>query len=168
LQSVLPAAQAQAHIESALSNIGLDTLQNMREGSPTGGALGQVPIQQQKRLEQVLGSLKLSQKKEVVEANLKRVMNIYMDIVYGTTDEIEKLVGKELPNGEILTRQKADQLIQRYDLPFDIRGRSKKITGTSSIDIDSLKPIKTTTGAWEIMKKKYSPATLRKWYGGNN
>src|SRR5699024_4764149 len=47
--------------ESALSNVGLDTLQDMRENSPTGGALGQVPIQQQKRLEQVLGSLNIDQ-----------------------------------------------------------------------------------------------------------
>src|SRR5699024_7165650 len=43
--------------ECALSNVGLDTLQDMRESSRSGCALGQVPIQQQKRLEQVLGSL---------------------------------------------------------------------------------------------------------------
>jgi hypothetical protein len=49
------ANRIQQFTESALSNVGLDTLQQMRENSPTGGALGQVPIQQQTRLEQVLG-----------------------------------------------------------------------------------------------------------------
>ena len=113
-----PAGEAKALIESALSNVGLDTLQTMRENSPTGGALGQVPIQQQKRLEQVLGSLDVGQRTEVVEDNLKRVINIYMDIVYGTPDEIQKLVDE----GEI-SEAEATPLMKRNKLSFDKFGK---------------------------------------------
>ena len=113
-----PAGEAKALIESALSNVGLDTLQTMRENSPTGGALGQVPIQQQKRLEQVLGSLDVGQRTEVVEDNLKRVINIYMNIVYGTPDEIQKLVDK----GEI-SEAEATPLMKRNKLSFDKFGK---------------------------------------------
>jgi hypothetical protein len=113
----IPESDAQAAkgmIESALSNVGLDTLQTMRENSPTGGALGQVPIQQQKRLEQVLGSLDLSQRPEIVKDNLNRVINIYMDIVHGTPEEIQDMVN----HGEISPRRAAE-VMKRKPLSFD-------------------------------------------------
>jgi len=125
-----PAGEAKALIESALSNVGLDTLQTMRENSPTGGALGQVPVQQQKRLEQVLGSLDVGQRTEVVEDNLKRVINIYMDIVYGTPDEIQKLVDK----GEI-SEAEATPLMKRNELSFTRFGESKDPPARPSITI---------------------------------
>jgi hypothetical protein len=109
---------AKGFVESALSNVGLDTLQQMRENSPTGGALGQVPIQQQQRLEQVLGSLDLTQRKEVVEDNIKRVMNIYMDIIHGSPDQIME----KLQNGEI-TKAQSDVFSFRHKLSFDELGR---------------------------------------------
>lgn len=108
---------AEAFIQSALSNVGLDTLQQMRENSPTGGALGQVPIQQQKRLEQVLGSLDLTQRKEVVEDNIKRVINIYSDIINGTPEQILE----RLQRGDI-SKSQADNLSFRLPLSFDERG----------------------------------------------
>ena len=106
--------------ESALSNVGLDTLQQMRENSPTGGALGQVPIQQQKRLEQVLGSLDVTQELSVLEQNMKRVINIYLDIIHGSKAERRLLVEKEK-----LTAQENDIINQMYyELPFDALGRA--------------------------------------------
>jgi hypothetical protein len=108
---------AKAFVESALSNIGLDTLQRMRENSPTGGALGQVPIQQQQRLEQVLGSLDLTQRKEVVEDNVKRVINIYMDIIHGTPQAINK----RFEDGAI-TKDQRDTYSFRHRLSFDELG----------------------------------------------
>ena len=105
--------------ESALSNVGLDTLQQMRENSPTGGALGQVPIQQQKRLEQVLGSLDVTQELSVLEQNMKRVINIYLDIIHGSKAERRLLV-----QNEKLTAQENDIINQMYyELPFDALGR---------------------------------------------
>ncbi len=125
-------------VESALSNVGLDTLQQMRENSPTGGALGQVPIQQQKRLEQVLGSLSLGQSPETIEANLKRVINIYIDIVYGSPAERAEAVrsGK-------MDQTTSDQIDAYYhSLPFDPLGRPvqapapEKIGVGETVDVD--------------------------------
>lgn len=115
------AYSAKGFVDSALSNVGLDTLQQMRENSPTGGALGQVPVQQQKRLEQVLGSLLLGQKKDVVIDNMRRVKNIYMDIVYGTPEEISQLekLGKISP-------EDAKRYSQRSQLSFDELGNPVK------------------------------------------
>lgn len=112
---------AKGFVESALSNVGLDTLQQMRENSPTGGALGQVPIQQQQRLEQVLGSLDLTQRKEVVEDNIKRVINIYMDIIHGSPDQVEQAY----QSGEI-TKAERDIFAFRHRLSFDELGRPIK------------------------------------------
>ena len=105
--------------ESALSNVGLDTLQQMRENSPTGGALGQVPIQQQQRLEQVLGSLNINQPPSVLEANIKRVMNIYTDIIYGSPEER----ARSIEQGRMSPEQNAEIESFYYELPFDERGR---------------------------------------------
>jgi hypothetical protein len=109
---------AEGMIQSALSNVGLDTLQQMRENSPTGGALGQVPIQQQKRLEQVLGSLDLTQRKEIVEDNVKRVINIYMDIIHGSKQQVEDAFNR----GEITEEQRKIYGF-RHGLSFDELGR---------------------------------------------
>jgi hypothetical protein len=105
--------------ESALSNVGLDVLQQMRENSPTGGALGQVPIQQQTRLEQVLGSLNINQPPEVLAANIQRVMNIYTDIIYGSAVERARAV----EDGRMTPEQSAQIDTFYFDLPFDERGR---------------------------------------------
>jgi hypothetical protein len=105
--------------ESALSNVGLDTLQQMRENSPTGGALGQVPIQQQKRLEQVLGSLDIAQPPSVLDANIKRVMNIYTDIIHGSSTERAKAI----EDGKLSRDENARIETLYFDLPFDERGR---------------------------------------------
>jgi len=125
-----PAGEAKALAESALSNVGLDVLQSMRENSPTGGALGQVPIQQQKRLEQVYGSLDMGQRTEVVEDNLKRVINIYMDIAHGTPEEIQALVAA----GKI-SAEEAEPLMRRNTLSFDEFGKPIAASPEPSITI---------------------------------
>lgn len=122
-----PAFEMTQLIESALSNVGLDTLQQMRENSPTGGALGQVPIQQQQRLEQVLGSLDVRQRPEVLRDNLNRVSNIYMDIVYGTPDQLVQM----LQRGEI-SQQDFAQYAQRAPLSFDEFGRPVNQSGAGN------------------------------------
>lgn len=104
--------------ESALSNVGLDTLQQMRDDSPTGGALGQVPIQQQQRLEQVLGSLQINQPPDVLEANIKRVQNIYTDIMHGTSQERAAAVAR----GDLSPEENAQIESFYFALPFDERG----------------------------------------------
>lgn len=55
------------------SNIGFDKLQQMRDQSPTGGALGQVSERENTLLQQVWGSMEQSQSQEQFEQNLERV-----------------------------------------------------------------------------------------------
>lgn len=111
--------QFMQNIESALSNVGLDRLQEMRENSPTGGALGQVPFQQQQRLEQVLGAFKITMPKPVMQENLKYMNNAYMDIMFGSKEERDALVqqGK-------LSPEKNDEIQSNYyDLSWNEFGR---------------------------------------------
>jgi hypothetical protein len=105
------ASQALQLSESARSNIGIDSLQTMRENSPTGGALGQVPFQQQKRLEQLYGQLNpVEMAPEEYIFNANRVINLYTDIIYGNSAERAKLVEQgvinEQQNREIEGRYK--------------------------------------------------------------
>ena len=74
---------AQAHIDSAVSNIGFDQLNQMRANSPTGGALGNVTELQLKMLQSVLGNLDTQQPVHIFRDNVKRAQNIYNNIVHG-------------------------------------------------------------------------------------
>ena len=72
-----PAVNLEATITSIKANIGFDRLQVMREESPTGGALGQVAVQELVALQATLGSLDLRQSPELVIATLKNVKETY-------------------------------------------------------------------------------------------
>lgn len=65
------------------ANSGFDRLQQMREASPTGGALGQVSNIELGLLTSAIGSLEQSQSPEQLQDNLRRVKNIYLDIIHG-------------------------------------------------------------------------------------
>lgn len=58
-------------------------LQQMREASPTGGALGAVTERELALLQATLGSLEQSQSSQQFRDNLNRVRNIYLDIIHG-------------------------------------------------------------------------------------
>lgn len=113
-----PEYNIRSFVESAKSNIGLDRLQQMRENSPTGGALGQVPFQQQKRLEQVYGEVDFGQPVETMEHNIKRIMNIYFDAIHGSKGERDRAVEQ----GLISPEQNAEIDRLYYELPFNVRG----------------------------------------------
>jgi len=109
----------QLQVDDFLSNVGLDKLQEMRENSPTGGALGQVPVQQQKRLERVLGSFDLAQDPQIIEENLKEINNSYLDIMFGSPEERQRLVEQ----GE-MSPEENEQINQQYrPTQFDRFGR---------------------------------------------
>lgn len=72
---------AEALSETIKANIGFDRLQQMREASPTGGALGQVSNQELNTLQSVLGNLSLSQSEDQIVRNLGRLRDIYSDIL---------------------------------------------------------------------------------------
>lgn len=58
-------------------------LQQMREASPTGGALGQVTERELQLLQATIGSLEQSQSGQQFRDNLNRVYNTYLDIIHG-------------------------------------------------------------------------------------
>lgn len=68
-------------VKTIRGNIGFDRLQQMRDASPTGGALGQVAVQELEMLQSVLGNLDQAQSEEQFLANLNRVESIYSDIM---------------------------------------------------------------------------------------
>ncbi len=115
--------EAYKNIQSAVSNIGIDQLQQIRESNVTGGALGQIPVQQQRRLEQMMGSLDMTQRKSTVIANLKRIQNLYHDLIYGTPEQNAQLLADK-----VITAEEAEWRSFRHELPFDRMGRPKAET----------------------------------------
>lgn len=64
-------------IDSIKANIGFSELQAMREASPTGGALGQVAVQELNMLQSVLGSLDTAQSPQQLEKTLYAIEKHY-------------------------------------------------------------------------------------------
>jgi len=77
------AANVSSLLDTVKANVGFGQLQAMRDASPTGGALGQVSEQENRLLQSVLGSVEQSQSQEQLTYNLKRLKNIYLDIIHG-------------------------------------------------------------------------------------
>ncbi|SFX47816.1 hypothetical protein SAMN04244548_01184 [Paracoccus pantotrophus] len=74
------ARDLQASLDTVRANIGFDRLQQMREASPTGGALGGIAIQELQMLQAVLGSLDTAQSPDQLRANLERLKQVYQPI----------------------------------------------------------------------------------------
>lgn len=77
------AADFKALVETVKGNIGFDRLQQMRDSSPTGGALGAINKTELETLQSVLGNLQQSQSEDQLRYNLNRLKNQYLDIVHG-------------------------------------------------------------------------------------
>lgn len=75
------AADVKALSETVRSNIGFDRLQQMREASPTGGALGNVTERELAGLQAVLGNLEQSQSSDQLLFNLERLDEVYRGIL---------------------------------------------------------------------------------------
>ena len=71
------AAGLKSAIDTITSAVGFDRLQEMRDSSPTGGALGQVSERELAQLNASLGSLSQLQKKEQLEKNLLKIKGHY-------------------------------------------------------------------------------------------
>lgn len=74
------ATDLRATIDTVKANIGFDRLQQMRDASPTGGALGGIAVQELNMLQAVLGSLDQAQSPEQLKANLQRLKEVYEPI----------------------------------------------------------------------------------------
>lgn len=71
-----PAYDLARRIETIKANIGFNELQRMRDESPTGGALGQVAVQELTYLQSALGNLDQAQSREELEKNLRNIRSI--------------------------------------------------------------------------------------------
>jgi hypothetical protein len=59
------------------ANLGFDRLQQMRDASPTGGALGQVAVQELEALQASVGSLEIGQSQAELRNNLEKIDKHY-------------------------------------------------------------------------------------------
>lgn len=66
------ARDLQSNLDSIKANLGFQTLQAMRDASPTGGALGQVSDIENKLLQSTLASLEIGQSPKQLISNLKK------------------------------------------------------------------------------------------------
>ncbi len=66
-----PAANLAATLDTIRANVGFDELQQLRDNSPTGGALGQVTERELAFLQAVLGSIEQSQSPRQLRENLE-------------------------------------------------------------------------------------------------
>ena len=78
-----PAHDVSKRVETLQAIAGFDQLNQMRQQSPTGGALGQVSERELTFLQSVIGSLELSQSKGQFLENLARVEDTFNKIVHG-------------------------------------------------------------------------------------
>ncbi|NCX56063.1 MAG: hypothetical protein EBW87_02580 [Burkholderiaceae bacterium] len=72
-----PGANLRATIETIKANLGFDRLQQMRDASPTGGALGQVAVKELDALQASVSSLDLNQSSERLRNNLEQIKTHY-------------------------------------------------------------------------------------------
>jgi hypothetical protein len=69
------------------ANLGFDRLQQMRDASPTGGALGQVAVQELNALQATVGSLELGQDRKELSKNLNKIEHHYSNWIRTTRGE---------------------------------------------------------------------------------
>lgn len=77
------AFNVRALLDTIRANIGFDKLQQMRQASKTGGALGQVSERENALLQATMGSLEQSQSTAQFVFNLKRIYNVFLDTIHG-------------------------------------------------------------------------------------
>lgn len=82
------------------ANIGFDRLQRMRAESPTGGALGNVTVQELARLESVMGNLEQAQSQEQFVRNLRRLEEQYIGIMERVSPELAAEMGYNQGGGQ--------------------------------------------------------------------
>jgi hypothetical protein len=100
-------------ITTVKANLGFDRLQQMRDASPTGGALGQVAVQELVALQSTVASLDRGQSPEVLKSNLEDVKYYY--------DRWRKAVNGQDPGPAVRPSAKPTAedaaLIQKYLTP---------------------------------------------------
>lgn len=88
------ATDLQKAIDAIKANIGFEELAAMREASKTGGALGQVAVQELTSLQSVLGSLDRKQSPQALYKNLQDIRDRYSKVA-GIVNQIQSQGGAQ-------------------------------------------------------------------------
>ena len=113
------AFQLRSNLLPVLANIGFAELQELRDSSPTGGALGQVSNRENTLLQGVKGNLTLAQDEEVLEENLLQLREIWIRTMFGSDEEREAAV----ESGRMTQAEADDLKRQSQEFGFDQVGR---------------------------------------------
>ena len=117
------------------ANIGFDRLQKMRDESPTGGALGQVALQELYALQSSIAPLNPNMKDTELVASLNKVKDTYRKAVEAVANDLtdEQLIAEGLgdlipfrtanrnPDGSYTPLEPADDTFDISVLPEDIQ-----------------------------------------------
>jgi len=101
-------------LNTVKANLGFDRLQQMRNESKTGGALGQVAVKELERLEAARASLNRAQSPEQLKSNLDNVYQAYSNWRTAATralEEKKKLAAS--PNAAPTSKLTFEQKVQR-------------------------------------------------------
>ena len=85
------------YLDTIKANVGFDKLQQMRDNSPTGGALGQVSEMENKLLQAVNGALDPAQA-DLLEDNLKQIKSLYPKVLMERKEAFNADYGQYMPN----------------------------------------------------------------------
>lgn len=111
IAKILPETDARklaGNILTIKANLGFDRLQKMREESPTGGALGQVAVQELEGLQATVAMLDQLQKPEDVRAALAKIRGHYQawaDAVNQANSGVQPAPQPEQPDIDALVRK---------------------------------------------------------------
>lgn len=120
------AANLKNSIDTIKASIGFDKLQDMRDKSPTGGALGQVSERELAQLNASLGSLEQSQDAEQFRRNLMRVKDHYQKYYKATMAQV-----KAYEQG--LKFETEEEAMSWYDKNFPMGGKPASDNQTNII-----------------------------------
>lgn len=113
------AFQLDRHLDQIKARVGFDTLQKMRDASPTGGALGQVSENENRLLQSARGSLDVRQDPPVLSETLRQIRETELNAWYGTPAEHERAIAE----GKMTEEEAAELQRQRQTVGFDAIGR---------------------------------------------
>lgn len=99
------------YLDTIKANVGFDKLQQMRDNSPTGGALGQVSEMENRLLQAVNGALDPAQADQLAE-NLKNIKSLYPKVLEERKEAFNYDYGQYLPEKE---RPEIKKRIKRYN-----------------------------------------------------
>src|SRR5690606_25707734 len=96
--SNIPGTEARdlkATIDTIRANIGFSQLQEMRDNSPTGSALGPVSDMENRLMQALLGNLEQSQSPKQFKENLELVQSQLDQIIHGNRQQYSRMYGGE-------------------------------------------------------------------------